>query len=147
MKRFYSNLFMTLFFAILSTSIYAQNDSLAEPTFAQEYLGIHCYVSVDLKNDPVENGYLKYTIPVPREGVDFIQGPAGSYLLNNLGNTVDVYVRRSHLELALADMPYAQVPFELFVHLWKSPNGSTSTFPDPTKEQCFYYVVFNMTTL
>ena len=91
--------------------------------------------------------YLKYTIPALREEVDFIQGPVGSYLANNLGNTVDVYVRRSRLELALANMPYAQVPFELFVRLWKSPNGATSTFPESDKEQCFYYVVFNMNTL
>lgn len=144
MKHTFLKAFTVLFFSFLAISSYAQVD---EPTYSYSYLGIHCYVSVDLKNDPVENGYLKYTIPTPLQGATNIQGPAGAYLSNNLGSTIDVYVRRSHLELAMADRPYAQVPFELYVNLWKSPNGSTTTYYDPDKEQCFYLVVFNMNTL
>jgi hypothetical protein len=146
MKRSLFKVFATLFFAIFATSVYAQT-GWPEQEFIIECLGKHCDVSVDLYNDPVESGYLKYTIPTPTENIDYITGPAGSYLSNHLGNTVDVYVRRSHLELALADSPYAQVVFRLYVRLWKSQTGDTKTYPESGYNQCFYHVVFNMRNL
>jgi hypothetical protein len=146
MKRSLFKVFATLFFAIFATSVYAQT-GWPEQEFIIECLGKHCDVSVDLYNDPVESGYLKYTIPTPTENIDYITGPAGSYLSNHLGNTVDVYVRRSHLELALADSLYAQVVFRLYVRLWKSQTGDTKTYPESGYNQCFYHVVFNMRNL
>ena len=81
-------------------------------------LGTHCYISVFLNSDPVaSNGMLKYTIRVPQERIVDIQGPAGCYLANNLGNTIDIYVRKIHLDLA-ADGVTCEVPFELYVDKW-----------------------------
>lgn len=147
MKRMFLKAFMLLFFVNITSSVLAQDYGFIEPNHVEQYLGVHCEVSVDLDNDPVQGGYLKYTIPAPREGVSFIQGPAGCYLSNNLGSTVDIYVRRVQLELALSDLPYAQVPFELFVNLWKDPHGGTTSSSGESTEQCFYYVVFEINTL
>ena len=148
MKPSFFKVFITLFFTILANSVYSQEETeRPELDFINECLGIHHEVSVNLNNDPVVNGYLKYTIPTPRETIDYITGPAGSYLSNHLGNTVDVYVRRSHLELALADYPYAQVPFTLFVRLWKNDIGHTRTDPADGYNQCFYYVILNMSNI
>jgi len=150
MMRVFFKYFMTLFFAVFAISVHAQDNSDLDwetPDLSYNCLGIHHYVSVDLDNDPVESGYLKYTIPVPKEGIDFITGPAGCHLLNNLGSTIDVYVRRSHLELALADQPYAQVRFELFVRLWKDYNGITTTILAGIENQCYYLVIFNMSNI
>ena len=156
MNQLFFRSFISLLFALFTFSTYAQNmgnqveripENWPIPDYSDECLGIHYYISVDLRNDPVVDGYLKYTIPVPREGIDFISGPASAFLLNNLGSTVDIYVRRSQLEIAIADQPYAQVDFALFVHLWKDPFGGISTSPSSTNKQCYYLVVFNMTTL
>ena len=148
MKNIFFKSFISLFFIVLSSSVYAQTyDPELDwdyPDLSYNCLGTHCYVSVDFNNDRVENGYLKYTIPVPKEGVDFISGPVGCYLGNNLGNTVELYVRRTHLELLASDQPHAQVPFELFVRLWKDHQGVTTTIPSGVENQCYYYVVFNL---
>ena len=142
MKNTILKSFISLLFIALSPSIYAQTfeSELEErwPNLSNSCLGIHCYVSVDLNTDPVENGYLKYTIPVPRETIDFISGPVGCYLGNHLGNTIDIYVRRIHLELLASDQPQAQVPFELFVRLWKDHQGVTTTTPSSDDKQCYY---------
>lgn len=146
MKNTFLKSFMTLFFAVLTISVHAQTE-WPVPDYSDEYLGIHCYITVDLNNDSVVNGYLKYTISVPKETVISIQGPASAYLSNNLGSTIDIYVHRLQLELALADMSYAQVPFALFVDLWKDSYGNITTELDSTAQQCYYYVVFNLSTL
>ena len=155
MNKLFTRTFLLLFLALFVVSAHAQNGEIQLeripanwpiPDYSDECLGIHCYVSVDLQNDPVVDGYLKYTIPAPRESVDFISGPASAYFVN-LGNTIDVYVRRTQLELALADQSYAQVGFGLFVHLWQDSFGNKSTSPTNTNQQCYYLVVFNMNTL
>ena len=125
MKNLFFNLkiFISLLLLVIASSIKAQGIS-GTPVLSEGCLGIHCYVTVDLDNDPVVNGgYVKYTIPTPRENLDYIQGPAGAYLSNNLGNTVDIYVRKIHLELALSDYVAVEVPFELFV---KTDTGDIS---------------------
>jgi hypothetical protein len=66
MKRSLFKVFATLFFAIFATSVYAQT-GWPEQEFIIECLGKHCDVSVDLYNDPVESGYLKYTIPLQQK--------------------------------------------------------------------------------
>ena len=149
MKSAFLKSFISLFFIVISSSVYAQRIDIPDydwdkPDLSYNCLGLHCYVSVDLKNDPVENGYYKYTIPIPREGVDFISGPVGCYLSNNLGSTVDIYIRRSHFEVIASDQPHAQVPFELFVPLWKDYSGLPTTTPSGVANQCYYHVVFNM---
>ena len=138
---------LSILFLVLVSTINAQTIP-STPTLTQDCLGIHCYVLVDLQHDPVvDGGFVKYTIPVPREGLDFIQGPLGCYLSNHLGNTVDIYVRKIHLELALSDNPSAEVPFELFVNKWIIPNGGTYDYPVSGALQCFYYVVFKIDSI
>ena len=149
MKNLFFNLkiFISLLLLVIASSIKAQGIS-GTPVLSEGCLGIHCYVTVDLDNDPVVNGgYVKYTIPTPRENLDYIQGPAGAYLSNNLGNTVDIYVRKIHLELALSDYVAVEVPFELFVKKWILPNGGTYDYPVSGAAQCFYYVVFMINSL
>ena len=103
-------------------------------------LGTHCYISVFLNSDPVtSDGMLKYTINVPREGISNLQGPAGNYFANNLGNTVDIYIRKIHLDLA-ADGVTCEIPFELYVNKWVDYLGNPIS--DNTGIQCFYWVKF-----
>ena len=105
---------------------------------APDCLGTHCYITVYINRDPVvEGGYLKYTINVPAEGVVDVQGPAGSFLFNNLGNTIDFYVRKSHLDLA-ADGVNCEVPFELLVNKWVTPLGIYNT--NGNGIQCYYWI-------
>ena len=138
---------LSILFLVLVSTINAQTTP-STPTFTQECLGIHYYVNVDLQNDPVVNGgFVKYTIPVPREGLDYIHGPLGCYLSNHLGNTVDVYVRKIHLELALSDYPSVEVPFELYVNKWITYDGATYDYPVSGGTQCFYYVVFKINSI
>ena len=155
MNNLFIRTFISLFLALFIVSAYAQNGVTQPeripanwpiPDYSDECLGIHCYISVDLQNDPVVDGYFKYTIPAPRESIDFISGPASAYFVN-LGNTIDVYVRRTQLELALADQSYAQVGFGLFVQVWQDAFGNKSTIPSSINQQCYYLIVFNMNTL
>lgn len=147
MTHLISKSIATLFFILFATSLLYAQESWSIVDANPNCLGIHCYISVDLNNDPIDNGYLKYTIPTPKEGIDFISGSAGCYLSNHLGNTVDVYVRRTHLELALDSQPYAQVPFELYIPLWRINNDVITTIPGNINNQLFYIVYFNMNSL
>lgn len=70
-----------------------------------------------------------------------MNAPAGCYLSNHLGNTVNVYVRRTHLELALDSQPYAQVPFELYIPLWRINNDVITTIPGNINNQLFLYYI------
>lgn len=101
-------------------------------------LGTHCYITVFLNSHPVTaDGFFKFTINVPPEGAVNVQGPAGAYLSNNLGNTVDLYVRKIHLDLA-ADGVNTEVPFELLVNKWTTGWGNYNT--SGTGAQCYYWI-------
>lgn len=101
-------------------------------------LGTHCYISVYINQDPVtSDGYLKYTITVPPEGAYDVQGPAGAYLFNHLGSTVDFYVRKSQLLLA-SDGVDCEVPFELWVNKWFTGLGVYNTTGEGTR--CYYWI-------
>lgn len=66
-------------------------------TCDQGCLGTWCYVDVSL-SDPVDSGYLVYTIPVPPEGfTGGIIGPGSPCFFNGLGNTIELHLRKSHL--------------------------------------------------
>ena len=121
---------------------------IQEPNYGYGHLGVLCYVSVDIDNDPVTaDGFLKYTIPTPSESIDDVVGPVGCYLLNYLGprSTVDLYVRRSHLELAIDSAASAQVPFEIFVNKWMNSHGDT--YHEQTGVYCYqcHYTVILLT--
>ena len=124
-----------VFFVIMTMSFVAKAQSIPTPI---NCLGTHCYISVFLNSDPVTpDGMLKYTITVPKEGITDLQGPAGCYLANNLGNTIDIYVRKIHLDLA-ADGVTCEVPFELYVNKWVDMWGE----PAASGIQCYYWVKF-----
>ena len=103
-----------------------------------ECLGTHCYISVYINRDPVvDNWYLKYTINVPAEGSVDVQGPMAAFLFNNLGNTVDLYIRKSQLDI-IADGVNCEIPIELWVNKWVTPLGSYNTSGEGTR--CFYWI-------
>ena len=134
-------LIISMLLMIVPFTVMAQG--IQPPNYGYGHLGLLCYVSVDLENDPVTaDGFLKYTIPTPSESIDDIVGPVGCYLLNYLGprSTVDLYVRRTHLELAIDGAVDAQVPFDLFVNKWMDSHGAT--YNEPTAPyQCHYTVI------
>lgn len=117
-------------------------------TFAAGYecLGTLCYVNVNLSTDPVDGGYLTYTIPVPDEGLGpyaGVQGPGSPVLANNLGTTVDLKLRKSHLALE-ADGKNCQLYVDLLVNKWSLGFGHyTTTKPSgsQTYPQCYYRVI------
>lgn len=105
---------------------------------APDCLGTYCEINVYMNSTPVDsNGFFKFTIPVPSEGFANIQGPAGSYFANHLGNTIDIYVRKIHLDLA-ADGINTEVPFELLVYKWVNDFGVYNTSGDGY--QCYYWL-------
>ena len=96
-------------------------------------LGILCYVNVDLSSDPVDSeGFLTYTIRTPSENLApnyGVQGPGSPRLTNNLGSTVDLKLRRSHLALE-ADGRNCELVIDVLVNKWSSGWGSyTSVKP------------------
>lgn len=104
-------------------------------------LGILCYINVSLSHDPVDNqGYLTYTINTPDETACGIQGPGSPILTNNLGSTVDLKIRRIHLDLA-ADGLNCEIPLELTVAKWSTGWGHYTTSPSSGGAQCYYYIV------
>ena len=105
---------------------------------ADDCLGTFCEVDVYIDRAPVEaNGFIKVTIPVPSEGIAGIQGPASAYFSNHLGNTIDLYVRKIHLDLA-ADGVNCEIPFELTVNKWVNDLGVYNTSGEGY--QCYYWV-------
>ena len=132
--NFFKYLVLTLF---LSVSVVAKAQSDDDIIAGYDYLGTHCYITVYINQDPVtSDGYLKYTIPVPPEGAVHTQGPASSYLLGQIGSTVDFYVRKGQLDMA-ADGMNCEIPFELWVNKWV--NGFTYN-TDGVGERCYYMI-------
>lgn len=120
---------------LMTFTVKAQDNSYA-------CLGIWCYVNVHLSTDPVDGGYLKYTIPVPSEGISpygGVQGPGSPILFNNLGNTVELWLRRVHVDLA-ANGQNCELPVEFRVNKWTTGWGSYSTIPG-NGTQCYYWIV------
>lgn len=74
-----------------------------------DYLGTIGYVSVSISTAPTVSGYLKLTIPTPRETIRNVEGPCSSYLNNYLSNTVDLYVNKTQLRI-IADDGDCQIP-------------------------------------
>jgi hypothetical protein len=124
---------LLLFIVISTLNIRAQTF-----THGFDCLGIHCYVTVNLRTDPVtSDGYLKYTISTPPESIYDVQGPAAVLLSNYLGGTIDLYIRKSQLELAAADRDQCEIPFELLVDKWKDEWGNPST----SGIRCHYHII------
>lgn len=103
-----------------------------------------CTIDVDLNQQ--END-LVYTIPVPPEGIllttpnvfgtvgPIIQGPGSPHLFNNLGNTVDLHLRKNHLLLEYENNP-TECVLELIVNKKVSDWGTSS----PAQNFCYYYI-------
>lgn len=114
-------------------------------SYLVDCLGLHCYITVDLNNDPVtSNGYLKYTISKPRERINDIAGPTAAYLANDLGSTIDIYINKMQL-LPLTRAITSEIPYELLVDKWVDKWGTTTTMGTPEAIQCHYHVVLLIT--
>ena len=59
-------------------------------------LGDWCIVDVSL-SDPLVDNYLVYTIPKPPYAISGIYGPGMPRLFNDLGGTMDLYLRKFDL--------------------------------------------------
>lgn len=114
-------------------------------SYSVDCLGLHCYVTVDINNDPVtSDGYLKYTISKPQESIKSIQGPTAAYLSNDLGGTIDIYINKMQL-LPLTRSITSEIPYELLVNKWVDKWGATTTMETPEAIQCHYHVVLLIT--
>lgn len=131
---------LTLIFVLTPLFLKAQSCTV------EGCLGIHTYISVDLTNDPVTDGYLIYTIPVPSEGLVnnymfSVEGPGSPYFFNFCGNTVDLYIRKHLLEVDCIDIP-CQAFMEFIVA--RSVDGLDITLSTNGKVRCHYHIVLNI---
>ena len=141
MKRFNIKVCISLFFFVFlfCTKVKAQVNGL-------DCLGTHCYISVYLNSDPVtSDGYLKYTICIPNENIYAIQGPASAYLSNHLGNSVDIYIKKAQLEMAVDGYANCEVPYELLVDKWVDYWGNYTTDiltvnSNGGYSRCYYFI-------
>ena len=132
------NVFFKIFTSLSLIIYFTLNSNAQTHTHGFDCLGVLCRITVNLEKDPVtSDGYLRYTIITPPEGAYNIQGPAGAFLANNLGSTVDIYIRKSQLELAVADRDQCEIPFELLVYMWKDEWGNPASYGI----QCYYHVI------
>ena len=135
-------LFIVIFVSLLAIAAKSQNITNGY-CFGYDCLGRLCYVTVDLKNDPLIDGmYLKYTIPAPSERIWAIQGPGIAMTFTNMGSTVDIYVRKTHLELALADSSNREIPCEVLVEKWVDDYGNYEYYQGAGYIMCHYHIVF-----
>ena len=138
---------LTFVFALLvATSCFAR-------TYGNDCLGFWCTIDVDLSHN--NGGDLVFTIPVPPEGIilslpnefntvgPIVEGPASPYLLNNLGNTVDLHLKRSQLLVEYETNP-TECVLELFVNKKVNDFGIPITDSHQTFNtginQCYYYI-------
>ena len=134
-------LFITIFVSLLAIAAKSQNVTNGN-CWGYDCLGRLCYVTVDLNNDPLIDGmYLKYTIPAPSENIYSIQGPGISLVFNDLGSTVDILVRKTHLELALADSPNREIPCDVLVEKWVDEYGKYEYNQTNANIMCHYHIV------
>ena len=127
----------------LSTSLFGK--AQCNNSFVVDCLGVDCYITVDLNNDPVtSDGYLKYTIFKPQERIEDIQGPTAAFLLNDLGSTIDIYIKKIQL-LPLTRAITSEIPYELLVEKWVDRWGRPTTKEADDSIQCHYHVVLLIT--
>ena len=105
-------------------------------------LGTWCYVDVSL-SDPTYAGDLIYVIPVPPEGfAGSIMGPGSPRLYNNLGSTVELRLKKSHLEVE-SDGGNAQFVLDALTNEFvQDMEGSISS---GGYARCHYHIILNVT--
>lgn len=114
-------------------------------SYQVDCLGVLCYITVDLDNDTVtSDGYLKYTIFKPQETIDCLQGPTAAHLTNDLGSTIDIYIKKAQL-IPLVRSITSEIPYELLVNKWVDRWGMPSIMGAAEAVQCHYHVVLLIT--
>ena len=136
MKRLFQKTIFLSLFLIVGTTIKAQDTSYA-------CLGTLCTVSIDIDLYSNSDIYLKCTIPTPEEEISGIYGPCAPKLVNNLGDTVELWFMRNQLLLEI-DGDQAELVYELLVNKWSTGWGSYST-TDTNGVQCYYIVTLLVT--
>lgn len=135
--RFFRLLFFLLFSFVLTNVSYAQTHTCDEGC-----LGTWCYVDVSL-SDPTNGGELIYTIPVPPERfTGGIMGPGSPTLFNDLGNTIELHLRKSHLVVE-ADGGDVQLVLDAQVNKYVIATEGAISSGDYV--QCHYHIVLNVT--
>lgn len=101
---------------VYSSSVKA--DHIVYDSLYCDYKGVLCYVSVNLSTDPTENGYLKYTIPLPKPWGGFdtfsVEGPGQPQLYFLTSTTAELWLRKNMLLLDVIGMGYAQENVDLW---------------------------------
>lgn len=135
--HFLSFSLFVLFSFVLTNVSYAQNSVCGEGC-----LGTWCYVDVSL-SDPTNAGELIYTIPMPPERfTGGIMGPGSPYLFNNLGNTIELHLKRGQLVVE-ADGGNVQLVLDALVDKYViATEGSVSS---GDYAQCHYHIILNVT--
>ena len=127
-------LFLFCLVSLVSFEAYCQSPSYTN-------LGTLCYININLRQTPVDSqGYYTFTIHTPQERICGVQGPGSPILINNLGSTVDLKIRRMYIELA-ADGNNCEIPLEAYVEKWSTGWGNYTTSPTSGGAQCYYYIV------
>lgn len=128
---------IVLFSFVLTNISYAQTAVCGEGC-----LGTWCYVDVSL-SDPTNAGELIYNIPMPPERfTGGIMGPGSPYFFNDLGNTIELHLRKSHLVVE-ADGGNVQLILDAQVDKYViATEGSVSS---GDYAQCHYHIVLNVT--
>ena len=130
------SLFVFLFSLVLMNKGYAQECD-------EGCLGIWCYVDVSL-SDPVNAGELIYTISAPPEGfTGGLIGPGSPSFFNNLGSTIDLHLKKSHLVLELDGNDFVQLILDAQVN--KYVLGTDGAISSGNYVQCHYHIILNVT--
>ena len=106
-------------------------------------LGTWCYVDVSL-SDPVNAGELIYTIPVPPEGfTGGIMGPGSPYLFNDLGSTIELHLKKGHLEIEADGNETTTLMLDALVN--KYVLGTEGYISSGDYVQCHYHIILRIT--
>lgn len=116
-------LLVVIFSLICAINLSAQNNSLPQ------YQGVLCYISVDLDNDSVESGYLRYTFNKPAEALYSgslleVQGPGNPCLMNDLGTTIQICLKKLRIATEKPDGGSVwQCTEDLWIGTWQNVGG------------------------
>jgi len=112
-------------------------------TCDQGCLSTWCYVDVSL-SDPTDAGYFIYTIPAPPEGfTGGIMRPGSPRFFNNLGSTVDLYLRKSFLILEVDEKNEATLIMDAQVN--KYVPAMEGVISSGAYVQCHYHIIVRVT--
>lgn len=141
---------MNKFVFLTFISILISINRLYAYTTGYDYLGIWCYVDVEVTDKNTND--LVFSIQVPPEGINpfmynghyedgfDIQGSGQPYLFNLQGNTVDLHLNRKILQMETSITGFYGIFLEIYVNKWVNDFGNYFTFPAYGTTRCHYLI-------